>query len=76
MISIILLRIFFKFPISFITAIMSYERTVELQRWPGIGFGFSVIGGSDTHIPPMICALVRDSPALRSNQVSHYIIVF
>lgn len=48
---------------------MSYERLVELQRWPGIGFGFSVIGGSDTHIPPMICALVRDSPALLSKKV-------
>ena len=52
---------------------MSYERVVELQRWPGIGFGFSVIGGSDTHIPPMICALVRDSPALLSQQVSLFI---
>lgn len=55
---------------------MSYERLVELQRWPGIGFGFSVIGGSDTHIPPMICALVRDSPALLSKKVSILSIFF
>ena len=55
---------------------MSYERTVELQRWPGIGFGFSVIGGSDTHITPMICALVRDSPALKSNEVKFMFFYF
>ncbi|XP_047128258.1 PH and SEC7 domain-containing protein 4 isoform X1 [Hydra vulgaris] len=48
---------------------MSHERVVELHRQPGIGFGFSVIGGCDTHIPHMICALVRDSPALVSGQV-------
>lgn len=51
---------------------MNYERLVELKRWKGVGFGFSVIGGSDTHIPPMICALVRDSPALLSKQVRFF----
>lgn len=45
------------------------ERVVRLERRVDVGFGFSVIGGGDTHIPPMICALVRDSPALYSRQV-------
>jgi len=48
---------------------MSNERQVELNRWAGIGFGFSVIGGIDTHIPPMVCALVKNSPALVSGKV-------
>ena len=46
------------------------EYTVELKRVARIGFGFSIIGGIDTHIPPMVCALVKNSPALQSRQVS------
>ena len=48
------------------------EYTVELKRVARIGFGFSIIGGIDTHIPPMVCALVKNSPALHSRQVSKF----
>ena len=35
---------------------MAHDRYVELERHPLGGFGFSVIGGVDTHLPPMVCA--------------------
>lgn len=50
------------------------ERTVKILKSPTKGFGFSLIGGSNTHLPPMICALVQDSPAARSGEVGKVII--
>lgn len=50
---------------------MVEEREVQIARSPTEGFGFSIIGGSNTHLPPMICSLVQDSPAANSKQVKH-----
>ena len=33
------------------------------------GFGFSVIGGSDTYLPPMVFTIAPNKPAALSNQV-------
>lgn len=52
---------------------MAYDRYVELERHPLGGFGFSVIGGVDTHLPPMVCALVHNGSAQLSGKVSMFI---
>lgn len=49
---------------------MARDRYVELERHPLGGFGFSVIGGVDTHLPPMVCALVHNGSAHLSGKVS------
>lgn len=49
---------------------MAHDRYVELERHPLGGFGFSVIGGVDTHLPPMVCALVQNGSAQLSGRVS------
>jgi hypothetical protein len=43
---------------------------VKLERRALGGFGFSVIGGVDTHLPPMICAVVQNGSAHLSGRVS------
>lgn len=43
---------------------------VRLERQALGGFGFSVIGGVDTHLPPMICAIVQNGSAHLSGKVS------
>lgn len=43
---------------------------VRLERRALGGFGFSVIGGVDTHLPPMICAVVQNGSAHLSGRVS------
>ncbi len=45
------------------------SRTVELKRPHGQGFGFSIIGGSDTQFPPMINVVVKDGASLKSGRV-------
>ena len=45
-------------------------KAVELVRGDG-GFGFSVIGGSDTYLPPMVFTLAPNKPAHNSGQVSN-----
>ena len=50
--------------------VMAHDRYVELERHPLGGFGFSVIGGVDTHLPPMVCALVQNGSAQLSGRVS------
>lgn len=54
---------------------MAYDRYVELERHPLGGFGFSVIGGVDTYLPPMVCALVQNGSAQLSGKVSVFILV-
>lgn len=49
---------------------MAHDRYVELERHPLGGFGFSIIGGVDTHLPPMVCALVHNGSAQLSGKVS------
>ena len=48
---------------------MAHDRYVELERHPLGGFGFSVIGGVDTHLPPMVCALVQNGSAQLTGKV-------
>lgn len=43
-------------------------KVVELVRGDA-GFGFSVIGGSDTYLPPMVFTLAPSKPAHNSGQV-------
>lgn len=50
--------------------VMAHDRYVELERHPLGGFGFSIIGGVDTHLPPMVCALVHNGSAQLSGKVS------
>lgn len=45
-------------------------RVVEIERGVGGSFGFCVIGGIDTELPPMICALVHNGSAQLSGKVS------
>jgi len=49
---------------------MVEEKIVEVVRSPTKGFGFSIVGGSNTHLPPMICSLLDDSPAASSGQIN------
>ena len=46
------------------------DRFVKLERHPLGGFGFSVIGGVDTELPPMVCAIVDNGAAQLSGKVS------
>lgn len=55
---------------------MAHDRYVELERHPLGGFGFSVIGGVDTHLPPMVCALVHNGSAQLTGKVSVFILIF
>eukprot|EP00795_Rhopilema_esculentum_P012669 gene12669-3379_t len=48
---------------------MPETKSVEIFRSPTKGFGFSVIGGSNTHLPPMICALASGGPAASSGKI-------
>ena len=48
---------------------MAHDRHVELERHPLSGFGFSVIGGVDTRLPPLICAIVHQGSAQLSGKV-------
>ena len=54
---------------------MAHDRYVELERHPLGGFGFSVIGGVDTHLPPMVCALVHNGSAQLTGKVSVIILI-
>ena len=54
---------------------MAHDRYVELERHPLGGFGFSVIGGVDTHLPPMVCALVHNGSAQLTGKVSVFILI-
>lgn len=45
------------------------DRFVQLERHPLGGFGFSVIGGVDTELPPMVCAIVDNGAAQLSGKV-------
>ena len=44
-------------------------KSVELVRGEA-GFGFSVIGGSDTYLPPMVFTLAPNKAAHSSGQVN------
>lgn len=46
------------------------DNIVKLERRALGGFGFSVIGGVDTHLPPMVCAVVQNGSAHLSGRVS------
>lgn len=50
---------------------MAHDRYVELERHPLGGFGFSVIGGVDTRLPPMVCALVHNGSAQLTGKVRY-----
>ena len=49
--------------------VMSESKIVEIERSVGGCFGFSVIGGVDTELPPMVCALVHNGSAQLSGKV-------
>lgn len=49
---------------------MAHDRYVVLERHPLGGFGLSIIGGVDTHLPPMVSALVQNGSAILSGKVS------
>lgn len=51
---------------------MSKARVVEVKRTAGKGFGFSIIGGSDTHLPPMICNVTKDGALHKTRKVGHF----
>ena len=44
-------------------------KTVVLQRNETLGFGFSIIGGFGSELPPVICDIVENSPAYYSTKV-------
>ncbi|CAB3983443.1 PH and SEC7 domain-containing 1-like isoform X2 [Paramuricea clavata] len=48
---------------------MSDSKIVEIERNVGGSFGFSVIGGVDTELPPMVCALVHNGSAQLSGKI-------
>ena len=45
-------------------------KEIELQRSESLGFGFSIIGGLGSELPPVICDIVEDSPADHCDEVS------
>ena len=45
-------------------------RSVVLERSASQGFGFSILGGSGSELPPIVYDIVDDSPASVSGQVS------
>ena len=47
-------------------------KSVELVRGEA-GFGFSVIGGSDTYLPPMVFTLAPNKAAHSSGQVCNLV---
>ena len=44
-------------------------REIHLQRSESLGFGFSIIGGFGSELPPVICDIVENSPAFCCSQV-------
>ena len=42
---------------------------LELIRSEKYGFGFSIIGGVGSELPPVICDIVENSPADRCDEV-------
>ena len=44
-------------------------REIKLQRSDTFGFGFSIIGGFGSELPPVICDIVENSPAYCCSQV-------
>ena len=38
-------------------------KEIVLQRNESLGFGFSIIGGAGSDLPPVICDIVESSPA-------------
>lgn len=43
---------------------------IKLKRSDVYGFGFSILGGAGTDLPPLIYDIIEGSPAFNSNQVS------
>ena len=42
---------------------------IHLQRSSLYGFGFSIIGGTGSDLPPVICDIVENSPAYHCDEV-------
>lgn len=51
-----------------------FDKYVKLKRSDKCGFGFSVIGGSGTQLPPIIYQIITGSPADISKKVGTYLI--
>ena len=49
-------------------------RSVVLKKSDSHGFGFSILGGSGSELPPIVYDIVEDSPASASGQVSQLLI--
>ena len=47
-------------------------KEIQLQRSDSFGFGFSIIGGSGSELPPVICDIVEDSPADHCDEVGTF----
>lgn len=42
---------------------------IKLKRSDNYGFGFSVLGGAGSELPPLVYDVIEGSPASNSNQV-------
>ena len=49
------------------------EKEVILQKSDEFGFGFSIIGGKGSCLPPVICDIIDKSPADLSQQVTYLV---
>jgi hypothetical protein len=45
------------------------EKLLEIRRDEDIGFGFSILGGQGSELPPVIFDILKGSPACRCSQV-------
>ena len=46
------------------------EKEVHLRRNASCGFGFSIIGGIGSDLPPIVCDILEESPADLCGEVS------
>ena len=48
----------------------NYFKDVNLKRSIEFGYGFSVLGGANSSIPPIVYDIIDESPASKCNDVS------
>ena len=48
------------------------EKEIILQKSNEFGFGFSIIGGKGSCLPPIICDIIDNSPADLCEQVKNF----
>lgn len=52
------------------------EKCVQLKRSESFGFGFSILGGSGSELPPIIYDIVENSPAAVSGEVCERVYLY